>query len=986
MLVHRLEVRNWRAFTRDVTVELGPGLNIITGPNESGKTSLYEALHAAFFQRADTTRREVLGVIPKGRQLHPYVAVELEVDGTRYRIEKTFTAHRQHTLLCRQEGSRWEPLAEDRNAEARLGELLAQDGFIQYGPALWAEQGRVTEILERGILGDLKARLAQLLTGLLLTQDDRQIEAWVRDEWEQRFTPERRRPKKQSPLDRALSDLKRVDDEVARARVSWQAHEEKLQQLKLTSGELGALQQQQQRQRAELEEARRLKTAWDEYRRLAAEAKAADIRAETLAAWRKRWADLIDELDKLEASLGVARDAAGRAEQDLQQAQAAHQQAADTVDSLTRLQGELDTQLRLVRVLQARSLARYLRHLCDSEPPAPDEEEMAELRDRMNKLRTLRVRFESLALRVRLEPSVRVAGTVSLDGQAPHQLDAAPGNVYTWKATQSAALNLDGIASISVETGMEDASGLQRQIEAVERDLDERLATWLIPDAAEQVAPAGEVAEQVAQVCEVAEHLAPGPEEERGRTTAKDSLEKLWNLLQQRFDEAERVRQEYARLEAVYEATYPDLPRERVESELEALLDQHPWARDLVKAERWLYKTEDELRALQAALEDQQATVRQRLLEARSEEQTASQRVAETQRAYDAAKSQLESFGKDRARRLSDLRQIKEEIRQREPGLAVYTAPDWDGQAPFDPARERHCELFTKLTEVASQASEHRAKLARDAEDRRPAGEEVSDARIRVLEADLQATGERLEQKKASFYTLEAQVKLAADGLSELLHSLEERYEDQLRTAQELALDAQAWDLLELTLQQEKGELTRSVLEPVERCIQPLLERLTRGRYRAVSVSDDNLTPRTLTGAHGEFEVGTGELSYGTEEQLALVTRLALGDLLVGRGPSPEGNAATRASQGVHLANGGASPTGEGGSSEEPHRPPAEHGRTQVLVMDDPLVHTDPARLNVAWQILLEAASRLQLVIFTCHPVPEEVAQRARFIRLERES
>ncbi|MEW6049197.1 MAG: ATP-binding protein, partial [Bacillota bacterium] len=228
MLVHRLEVRNWRGFTRDLSVELDPGLNVIAGPNESGKTSLFEALRFAFFQRADSTKQDVRGAVPKGLQLHPYVAVEFEVDGAAYRIEKTFSVRRGHTLLCGRGGSGWRPLAEDRDAEARLGEILAQDGLSQYAPALWAEQGRVLAILDSGVPGDLRTRLAQLVTGLLLTDEDRQIAEWVRSEWEQRFTRERRRPKKHSPLERALSDLAAAAAELSGARAAWAAHEQRL--------------------------------------------------------------------------------------------------------------------------------------------------------------------------------------------------------------------------------------------------------------------------------------------------------------------------------------------------------------------------------------------------------------------------------------------------------------------------------------------------------------------------------------------------------------------------------------------------------------------------------------------------------------------------------------------------------------------------------------------------------------------------------------
>lgn len=945
MLIRRLEVRNWRGFTQALSVDLDPGLNVIVGPNESGKSSLAEALRFAFLRRADTTSQEVRSTVPKGRQLRPFVAVEFEVDGVAYRVEKTFMASHGHTLLSRLEGSQWRPLAEDKEAEALLGNLLDQDGLAHYAQALWAEQGQVLKILESGIPGDLKTRLAQLVTGLLLTDEDREVRQWVRSEWEQRFTKQWRKPKKNSPLDRALSDLARVADELSTAEADWTTHEQRLQQLQQATNELADLVARQQRQQAQLEEARKAKAQWDAYHLLAAEAQAAATRAKSLVALRKRWADLIQELEDLESSIAKARAEVARTEKELQAALDGQQRAQQAVKTLEERHAQLAMQRRLVRLLQARSLSRYLQHLRDSEPVAPSAEEMDQLRKQVEELKTLQTRLESLALRVRLQPSVPVAVSVSLDEQATDRLDAEPGRVYEWTATQSARLDLDKVASFTVETGMEDAAVLQRRIDEIQRTLGDELARWLTPEAYEQAAPAAQVTQPEAAT---ASHL-----------------ESWWAVLEARFAEAERIRADYNRTDAVYQATYPDLPRDRIEAELQALLQEHSWVEEVMKAEKWAYKNDQDLRALQGRLEEQQAATQQHLDEARAEERKKAEEVATKWTNYEKAKNDLDHALKERRKRLDGLRAIKDEVREREPDLAVYTAPEWDEQEPFDAGKERNSELFKKLTEAAQEASKSSAKLAKQANEHKPAGEAVSEEAIRSLEAALAKTTEKVETKKTERDMLQGQLKEAADGLADRLRSAQERYEDQLRTVQELALDARAWDLLEFTLQQEYVALTSSVLEPVQNRIEPLLHRLTGGRYRAVSVSDATLTPTALRGAHGEFEVRARELSYGTEEQLAFVTRLALGDLLVSHG---------------------ASAGDEGHSSGAPDGPAVRRGTRQVLVMDDPLVNTDPARLDVAWQILLEAAQRLQLIILTCHDVPAEVEGRARLIRLEGQS
>ena len=68
----------------------------------------------------------------------------------------------------------------------------------------------------------------------------------------------------------------------------------------------------------------------------------------------------------------------------------------------------------------------------------------------------------------------------------------------------------------------------------------------------------------------------------------------------------------------------------------------------------------------------------------------------------------------------------------------------------------------------------------------------------------------------------------------------------------------------------------------------------------------------------------SGDLSRGTQEQLAVLTRLAFADLLL------------------------------------------EKGAPVSLILDDPLVYSDDGRVEEMTDILTEAASRIQVILFTC--------------------
>ncbi|RYE97380.1 MAG: hypothetical protein EOO77_39160, partial [Oxalobacteraceae bacterium] len=80
-----------------------------------------------------------------------------------------------------------------------------------------------------------------------------------------------------------------------------------------------------------------------------------------------------------------------------------------------------------------------------------------------------------------------------------------------------------------------------------------------------------------------------------------------------------------------------------------------------------------------------------------------------------------------------------------------------------------------------------------------------------------------------------------------------------------------------------------------------------------------------LTGvSRGGVDESCGGLSRGTQEQLAILTRLAFADLLL------------------------------------------EDGAPISLILDDPLVYSDDARLETMTDILQEASTRMQVILLTC--------------------
>ena len=89
LLAIRLE--NVRRFTNPVEITgIGSGLNVLTAPNESGKSTIFDALHALFFKGYRSWDKEVVSLAPHAGG-DPEVAVELEICDRRYRVEKRWS-------------------------------------------------------------------------------------------------------------------------------------------------------------------------------------------------------------------------------------------------------------------------------------------------------------------------------------------------------------------------------------------------------------------------------------------------------------------------------------------------------------------------------------------------------------------------------------------------------------------------------------------------------------------------------------------------------------------------------------------------------------------------------------------------------------------------------------------------------------------------------------------------------------------------------
>ena len=165
--------------------------------------------------------------------------------------------------------------------------------------------------------------------------------------------------------------------------------------------------------------------------------------------------------------------------------------------------------------------------------------------------------------------------------------------------------------------------------------------------------------------------------------------------------------------------------------------------------------------------------------------------------------------------------------------------------------------------------------------------------------------------------------------------SIEENLAQLKNKENELELEAKSIKLLyELTDFYHEKTIDQ-LSEPIRAQVNQDLEKIIGPKYSLIF--SKKMKPESIN-VNGE-EADINNLSYGAQEQIWYLFRLALGVIL---------------------------------SKDEP----------QLVVLDDPLVNTDPERMQTALQILQEYADKMQIIVVTCDVDKYSSLKDAKFISL----
>jgi uncharacterized protein YhaN len=272
MRITRLRLQDVKRHA-DLDLELSPGLTIIRGANEAGKTTIQRAIEIVLFRRATSTAQELDGVRRWGAQADPRVTLEFEDEGIRGTLTKIFAGQRGTVELETAEGVERDPAAVE-HVIASLTGLPSERFFLATASIRHHDLADLKQ--DEGTLRD---RLQQSMSGA--TRGTHAAKRKL-DEQIRRYRSEG--PKNPGQLKLARSEVERLEAKVLEGEGMLRQLDAQRVALAAARSQREALDEEMARQQAALEQAERavklLRRGEEAQRRYAAYKRAAELHSE----------------------------------------------------------------------------------------------------------------------------------------------------------------------------------------------------------------------------------------------------------------------------------------------------------------------------------------------------------------------------------------------------------------------------------------------------------------------------------------------------------------------------------------------------------------------------------------------------------------------------------------------------------------------------------------------------------------------------------
>jgi len=927
MILRRLSLTHWRAHAQ-LDLKFEAGLNVVVGRNESGKSSLVEALDWALFR--DITggagrlkSEEIACIVPAtDPSAKPRVEVEIEFSNCVAVVAKTLgeDANKRECRLCLRQTGAPDEWFERTEAQTKLRSLLAADGI---GPERGASPEGALLVAHQGEGVEFALDGGAALRSSLGVGDEGDLALTNRLEKARHILEKERKRDLMLELPPRALDGAKAGTDAARARDEWKAALAERAKFEAMSGEIEHLRDELESLREQLsglleqcEEAagrqdalgQRLTLQYERDKELSdaeLERREALARRDELAARvrdigrleieqreaQNELESLSGELESLGAAIETARASCEAATTEREIAETDERGARETlarwravweVWEAARHQKAEEERVQLLETL-AQEVEGAQAELSSCRD-APTEAEIRALRRDYESLEALQ-REASRGLQISIESRARASLRFKADKEATQTVQFSEGDRQILNAQGLAALDIPAFGVLKIKSGARGQSDLQLQIEEASGALAAKLSTWNLA-------------------------LSDSP-------AALDDLE----TARLERDRALRALSECARRLEDEEARGGTLVQARKRGE-----DAHTE----LEARRF------EARRFEEALKFsglRRPDVRQKLADAGEVEADASSAATRARNAFERASHELRTLEAqwNRASNRPDL--LRSGIESRAGQLV----------------RLREDELSDDHREVALRQAQERAikaemSVANIQSERAQLGNSVDKFKVEAARREAVRLGEersRIEQTLAAkrrdlFHLCEQDPETRRDELDAQIERLEPQVAEHEARLRGLAILSTAMEI-------QRARLGRDLAGPLNQKLGPWLSKL-RGKDTHLIFSEDGAKLLRVRTREGDslVELPFSEHSEGMKEQVAFALRLLLARKVVSRLPSKRGS----------------------------------------VVLDDPFTQSDSSRRAGLGEVLAEALESLQILFVTCHPTPVLEGQNVHLLKL----
>ena len=872
MKLRRLTVNQFKRFTVPTQLgEMGDGLNLVVGPNELGKSTLLDALRAVLFERYSSRARPIMALQNDRSGAAPVVELVIEVNSAEYTLTKRFVKNAYVRLKC--------PDGTVLEADAAENELRNLLGFAEAGNrgansetlgmwgVLWVQQGESfgRPDLPDSALASLSAGLESEIGTVLGGRRGRELPQVIEQRRGEMVTAAQRRPRGQ---------YKDTLDNVSELELRLSGH--------------------QQRQMEMSETLEQFESAEARLRRLEDGSQDRIDQEELTEAH-----DQLSEVMRHDLQLQAARSELRIREGQLEQAQRAQSERASRRAELKADRGELEQEIK--RLEERQEHERESLHALDKLRKAVANAEadveaamhsegkwrgildriarIAELNDLLSHRSDVEAAQERLTDAQRQAEQIRVTDeSLQRIRQAAEISDKAHAQLRVAATRISFDIPSDRLAGIEADGApLSDPPTMVEAVEPVQITIAERGRILIEPAVADRDqllrAEREAKAELHAALSKVgAKSLADAQmlrdqrrDLEVTAGAARQELDRLApsgsaSTLQQQIDELRQA------LEASPTEGETDLTPQR--DHAETALDS---------AQTDLQKARDEERIAREAVEVRAGVVTDLSVEVRTLQNTVDSRA--------------------------------ELIERRDERLQS------DGEAVSD-------QQLAAASEKAAQAVTERQQTVSALEEGWSASAKTQlEARISRLETAIKQRDKNRVDLRIECAGLRERIEVNdSAGIEEAIELIQHELEQATRRRDRFERELEILGLLANTLRAAESEARERYLAPVVNRVHPYLQMLFPNAEIGMD-EDLNITGMSrLAGYEESFD----HLSMGTQEQIAVLVRLAFAEMLI------------------------------------------DQGAPAAVILDDALVFSDDQRMGLMFDILSHAAQRVQILIFTC--------------------